>query len=156
MQAAKRSFVHVKKSFCENCKRNLSWCRAGDTRDRYVNQEADGMYGVGGILRLVAWAAAGLLLVSASEFPERECCDLDYPGQSTEDPMDVSATTLAGNVALKILLRFLILGLKNRPKKLIRVFSLIIRLLYLLKHSENKSVLLWLAIFQLKGGALSI
>lgn len=55
---------------------------------------SDGMCGV----RIVFWLLAFFGWVSASEFPERECCDLEYPPQllSTVSSSSVATTTLPG------------------------------------------------------------
>lgn len=53
---------------------------------------ADGMCGV----RFLLWLLALLGWVTASEFPERECCDLEYPPQSTAPSSSVATSTAAG------------------------------------------------------------
>lgn len=53
----------------------------------------DGMYGVARYLWLLA--AVSTWSVDASEFPERECCDLEFPAPTTPDTISAS-TTLPG------------------------------------------------------------
>lgn len=79
----------------------------------------DGMCGAGFFLRLLAV----LGWVTASEFPERECCDLEYPKpQPTVPTSSVATSTTTGRndqslVSDQSVVEFVTSFLKNRQIK---------------------------------------